>query len=140
LAEESVTLLTWNHECVVGVKAMDDQHGIIMDTMNELRQMIVQGRERRVICDQLDRLIEFTQRHFESEEQLLAQRGFPGLQDHRAAHARLMSQIQAAVEHAKHSEDVEIQPLFHFLRAWYMEHIEGLDRQYGPWLNQRGVY
>ena len=135
-----MTLLTWNHECIVGVKAMDDQHGIIMDTMNDLREMIVQGRERKVIGEQLDRLIEFTQMHFESEEQLLEKQGFPGLTDHRAAHARLMSQIQTAVEHAKHSEDVEIQALFHFLRTWYMEHIEGLDQQYGPWLNQRGVY
>lgn len=135
-----MTLLTWNHECVVGVKAMDDQHGIIMDTMNELREMIVQGRERRVIGEQLDRLVDFTQKHFESEEQLLEKQGFPGLQNHRAAHWRLLSQIQAAAERAKHSEGVEIQSLFHFLRAWYMEHIEGLDRQYGPWLNERGVY
>jgi hemerythrin len=135
-----VTLLTWNHECIVGVKAMDDQHGIIMDTMNDLRQMIIQGRERKAICDQMDRLIEFTQMHFECEEQLLEHQGFPGLQDHRTAHRRLLSQIQATAEHAKHSEDVEIQALFHFLRAWYMEHIEGLDRQYGPWLNERGVY
>ena len=135
-----MTLLTWNHECIVGVKAMDDQHGIIMDTMNDLRQMIVQGRERKAICNQMDRLIEFTQMHFECEEQLLEQQDFPGLQDHRTAHRRLLSQIQATAEHAKHSEDVEIQALFHFLRAWYTEHIEGLDRQYGPWLNARGVY
>ena len=32
-----MTLLTWNHACSVGVKAMDDQHGILMDAMNELR-------------------------------------------------------------------------------------------------------
>jgi hemerythrin-like metal-binding protein len=135
-----VTLLSWNHECIVGVKAMDDQHGIIMDTMNELRQMIIQGRERKAICGQLEYLIELTQRHFQNEELLLEQRGFPGLQDHRTAHQRLLSQIQAATEHAKHSEDVEIQALFHFLRNWYSEHIEGLDRQYGPWLNEHGVY
>jgi hemerythrin-like metal-binding protein len=125
---------------VVGVKAMDDQHGIIMDTMNELREAIVQGRDRNEIGKQLDRLIEFTQMHFESEEHLLEQQGFPGLQEHRAAHQRLFSQIQALSEHARHSDEVEVRALFNFLRNWYMEHIEGLDRQYGPWLNQHGVY
>jgi hypothetical protein len=25
------------------------------------------------------------------------------------------------------------------LRDGYIEHIEGLDREYGPWLNQQGV-
>ena len=135
-----MTLLTWSHECIVGVKAMDDQHGIIMDTMNDLREMIVQVRDRKTICDQLDRLIEFTQMHFESEEQLLELQGFPELENHRAAHRKLMSQIGAAAEHSKHSEDVEIRALFNFLRNWYMEHIEGLDREYGPWLNEHGVY
>jgi hypothetical protein len=26
------------------------------------------------------------------------------------------------------------------LRSGYIEHIEGPDRQYGPWLNEHGVY
>jgi len=41
-----VTLLTWNHTCSVGVKAMDDQHGILMDTINELRLALVHGGGR----------------------------------------------------------------------------------------------
>jgi hemerythrin len=35
---------------------------------------------------------------------------------------------------------MELPPLFHFLRTWYMDHIENLDSQYGRWLNARGVY
>jgi hemerythrin len=41
--EAHVALLTWNHACSVGVRAMDDQHGILMDTMNELRLAVVRG-------------------------------------------------------------------------------------------------
>jgi hypothetical protein len=26
------------------------------------------------------------------------------------------------------------------LRDGYMDHIAGQDQQYGPWLNERGVY
>ena len=134
-----MTLLTWNHECIVGVKAMDDQHGIIMDTLNDLRKMIVEGRDRKAICDQLDRVIAFSQAHFQSEEHLLEKQGYPALREHREAHQRLLIRLQEAAEHAKHSENGEIQSLFHFLRNWYSEHIEQLDRQYGPWLNARGV-
>jgi hemerythrin-like metal-binding protein len=135
-----VTLLTWSHECIVGVKAMDDQHGIIMDTMNDLRLMIVQGRDRKEICAQMERLMEFTQMHFLSEEQLLELQQFPGLADHRDAHHHLLTQIHGTLEHMKHSESVDISAMFHFLRSWYMNHIEKLDQQYGPWLNSRGVY
>ena len=68
-----MTLLTWNHACTVGVRAMDDQHGILMDTMNELRLAAVRGSGREQVSEVLDRLIEFTRMHFWSEEQLLEQ-------------------------------------------------------------------
>ena len=66
--ETHVTLLTWNHTCSVGVRAMDDQHGILMDIMNELRQALVRGSGREQLSELLDRLIEFTRMHFWSEE------------------------------------------------------------------------
>jgi hemerythrin-like metal-binding protein len=135
-----MTLLTWSHACTVGVKAMDDQHGILMDTMNELRLTLVRGSGHQQIDAQLEQLIEFTRKHFECEEHLLEQHAFPGLQEHRAAHERLLGQIHETVSHAEQRDELEIQPLLFFLRTWYLEHIEHLDRQYGPWLNSRGVY
>ena len=54
--ETHVTLLTWNHSCTVGVRAMDDQHGILMDAMNELRQAVVHGCGREQVSELLDRL------------------------------------------------------------------------------------
>ena len=41
--EAHVALLTWNHACMIGVRAMDDQHGILMDTLND--QATVPGFE-----------------------------------------------------------------------------------------------
>ena len=60
-------------------QAMDDQHGILMDTLNELRLCSSAGPTHRDVCLQLERLIEFTQMHFHSEEQFLLQQGFPGV-------------------------------------------------------------
>src|ERR1035438_8962220 len=82
--EAHVTLLTWNHACTVGVRAMDDQHGILMDTMNELRLALVHGSGREPVSELLDRLIEFTRMHFSSEEQLMEQSSFPSLPEHRS--------------------------------------------------------
>jgi hypothetical protein len=44
--EARVALLSLNHAGTVGVRAMDDQHGILMDTMNELRLAVVRGECR----------------------------------------------------------------------------------------------
>ena len=135
-----MTLLTWSHECIVGVQAMDDQHGILMDTLNELRLMLLRGTARRDVCLQLERLIELSQMHFQSEEQLLLQQGFPGTDDHVRAHRHLMTRLYSALEQINRDEEVPLNSLLDFLPAWYLEHVEQVDQPYGAWLNEHGVF
>jgi hemerythrin-like metal-binding protein len=118
---------------------MDDQHGILMDTMNELRLAAVRGWGREQVSEVLDRLIEFTRMHFCSEEHLLEQHDFPGLAEHRIDHQRILAQILQSSHRVQHGEKMQMRPLLCFLRDSYAEHIEGMDREYGPWLNERGV-
>ena len=134
-----MTPLTWNHASLIGVKAMDDQHGVLMDTLNEIRLALVLGRGRDQVNEALNRLIEFTRMHFSSEERLLEQHGYPGIAEHRDAHRRLLGQIEEAAIHAHHDDELHMQSMLLFLRDWYFDHVEGLDRQYGAWLNERGI-
>jgi hemerythrin len=138
--EVFVTQLTWSHECIVGVEAMDDQHGILMDTLNELRIAVHRGPDRRSICLQLERLIEFTQMHFQCEEHLLEKHGFPGVNEHRIAHKHLLAKLYTALTQLNHEEFVQFCSLLDFLPSWYLEHVEQLDQPYGKWMNEHGVY
>ncbi len=134
-----MALLTWTNASTVGVRAMDDQHGILMDTLNELRLAAVRGSGRELISEVLDRLIEFTRMHFWSEEQLLDQYEFPDIANHRSEHQRMLAQILESSHRVQHGDKMQMRPLLCFLREAYAEHIEGMDREYGPWLNERGV-
>ncbi len=134
-----MTLLTWNHACEVGVRAMDDQHGILMDTINELRLAVARGCGREQMSELLERLIAFTGMHFASEEQLMERTGFPGFAAHYAAHREILEQIRHAAQRVEHGEGLKMRPLLCNLRDWYIAHIEEMDREYGPWLNERGV-
>ena len=118
---------------------MDDQHGIMMDALNDLRLALVQGRGRDQITEGLNRLIEFTRMHFTSEEQLLEQNGYSGLVQHRAAHQHLLSQIEEMALRTQHNDELHMRSLLVFLRDWYMSHIEDQDSQYSAWLNNRGI-
>lgn len=135
-----MALLTWNRACTVGVMAMDDQHGILMDTLNDLRLAVVRGANREEINDLMRRLIEFTRMHYWSEEQLMEQYGFPGFEEHREEHHRLLSQIEGSARRMQHGENLHMRPLLGFLRDCYQEHMSGPDQEYGPFLNERGVF
>ncbi len=131
-------LVTWSRVSSVGVRAMDQQHGVLMDTLNDLRHAVAQGA-RGPALKELSRLVEFTRQHFISEERLLEHLGFPALDDHRHAHARLLEQMQDVLERSQHRHMSEVHAAAAELHGWFAEHIEQLDRNYGEWLNERGV-
>jgi hemerythrin-like metal-binding protein len=134
-----VTLLTWNHACSVGVRAMDDQHGILMDSINALRLALVRGAGRERISALLDELIEFTRMHFWSEEQLMEQTGFAGLEEHRAEHHRMLADILQSAHRLQYGEGVQLRTLLCGLHHGFLNHIETMDQKYAPWLQARGV-
>lgn len=135
-----MTLLTWSHACSVGVRAMDDQHSILMDAMNELRLAVLSGRGREQMSELLDRLIEFTRMHYWSEERLLEENGYPGLAAHRVAHHSLLAQMLEAAHRLQYGEGVAMGEVLDQMRDRYMEHTEVVDQEYGLWLNERGVW
>ena len=130
----------WNDSYSVGVADIDTQHKKLFALINELYDSTNKGRANDVLERILGELIEYTKFHFKTEEQLLEQNGYPGLPEHRIAHRRLLSEIRRTVDRAEQSSHVAIGPLLVFLRDWYLNHIEGLDQQYGAWLNERGIF
>lgn len=132
--------LAWSHSSVVGVQAMDDQHGILMDTVNELRLQLLHGSARVTVAEQLERLIEFTGMHFACEESLLERHNFPGIQAHRVEHQRLMNEIRQALDRIQRGGDGDLQSMLDFLHHWFITHVENEDSLYGEWLNSRGIY
>lgn len=118
---------------------MDDQHGILMDAINELLLAVARGGGREQVGELLDRLIEFTRMHFASEERLMEQSGFPGAAEHRAWHQSLLAQMLYSAHRIQYGEGAEISSFLCSLHDWFTAHIEGLDQQYGPWLNQNGI-
>jgi len=135
-----VILLTWNHACAVGIRAMDDQHGILMDTMNDLRLASVRNSSREEVGGLLSRLVELTRLHFLNEEQLMEQYGFPELPEHHFEHQQLLSHLLEHSHRVQLGETVSMRSLLIFLRSWFIDHIGTVDRKYGSWLNERGVY
>ncbi len=121
------------------MNAMDDQHSILMDAINELRIAVGRGCGREKASELLDQLIEFMRMHFWSEEQLMEQTGFAELGEHRAEHHRMLAEVLQAAHRLQYGEGFELRPLLCELHDGFLQHIDRMDQQYGPWLNQRGV-
>lgn len=131
--------LEWNEDLSVGVKQLDDQHKVLMATVNELHGAMAKGQGRAITADLLKTLVMYTREHFACEESLMRQSAFPEAADHKHLHDELTSQVQ---DYVKRFEDGEISlsvDLLQFLNQWLVKHIKGSDRKYGPWLNRQGI-
>lgn len=134
-----MTLLMWSHACSVGVRAMDDQHGILMDAINALRLALVRGAGQEKISALLDEFVEFTRMHFWSEEQLMERTGFVGLEGHRAEHHRMLADILQSAHRLQYGEDIPLRPLLCKLHQGFMDHVETMDQKYAPWFHEHGI-
>jgi len=131
--------LIWNHACTVGVQSIDDQHGVLLDALNELRLALLHGEDSKTVRAMLKRATELMRLHVESEDKLLALHGFPGLAAHRAEHQRLLGRLAQYDLRFEQRQSASAYELVEYLRKWFTTHTGIAGQKYGPWLQECGV-
>jgi len=131
--------LTWNQACNVGVQSIDDQHGALLDALNELRGALLKGSESKTVRMMLRQVTELLQLHVASEEQMLARAGFPKLEAHRAEHKKLLARLALYDSRFESRQADSVFELVEYMRKWFTSHTAVAGKVYGPWLQLQGV-
>ncbi|HEY1649506.1 MAG TPA: bacteriohemerythrin [Terracidiphilus sp.] len=134
-----MAFLTWNDDYLVGVRSLDNQHSVLFNLLNELHAAMLNGQARNRAVLILRNLLNYTRGHFSTEEAMMASAGYPGLDRHRIQHRGLTKHVQEFEARFERGEGALNPQLFGFLRDWLTNHIQDADKEYGLWLNQKGV-
>ena len=138
-----MSLLVWRAQKAVGIRVIDEQHGILLDGLNELRIALKQGEECERVRVLLHRVAQMARMHVASEERLLEHHHFPGLTEYRAEHQSLLNQLEARPATCnsanRYRQSDSVYELAEFLRTWFVAHTEEAGTVYGPWLQANGV-
>lgn len=131
---DKVSLVHWSPAMSVGNLHLDEQHMILIDTINQLASAQVQN-DRAVIAMIIDELVNYTIFHFDYEERLIESAGAPDFERHRRVHRGFVKWVEDLREeftyHRRRRLDERI---LGFLRDWLSEHILGDDRAYRPYI------
>ncbi|MFH1872959.1 MAG: bacteriohemerythrin [Pseudomonadota bacterium] len=134
---EKVSLVRWSKSMSVGDLHIDEQHKILIDTINQLASADVSS-DRPLLAMIIDELVNYTVYHFEYEERLIESAGFPDMEGHRRAHRGFVEWVEDLREeftyHRRRRLDDRI---LGYLRDWLREHILGEDRRYRPYIARR---
>ena len=136
-----MALLTWdNNRYSVGVKSIDGQSSVLFGLINDLHEAMMAGQAKILTGPLLHKLVDYTKTHFAAEEKMLAAAKYPALAEHQVKHRDLIKQVGDFISRFEKGEIALNLELMSFLRDWLTNHIQKVDHQFGPWLNEHGMH
>jgi len=132
-------LFTWNASYSVKVKRFDDDHQQLFNIINELHQGMSSGHGKEVLHDVLTKLLRYTERHFTAEEAVMKELGYPGLSAQIEQHRKFTTKIKEVADQYKAGTIGLSVDVLDFLTKWLSQHIVAVDKQYGDFMNAKGV-
>jgi hemerythrin len=129
-----MAFINWSKDFSVGSQEIDSQHQTLVAMINKLHDAMKVGKASAEAGNIIKEMIDYSKFHFDSEEKLMKQINYPGINEHIKEHKAFMDQ---AHEFAKQMEtgslSVGIQ-VANFLKDWLSNHILVNDKAYSPFI------
>ena len=135
-----MSLLIWNEKYTVGVTEFDDQHKKLIVLINSLHDAMKGGHGKEVLKDILNELNEYTIYHFDNEERYFAKFNYPSRIEHVKEHVVFKKTVSDLKKKSDEGKMIFTIDLMNFLKKWLLDHIQGTDKKYGPYLNAKGLH
>jgi hemerythrin len=132
-------MLDWSESISVGVPEIDAQHRTLLARAAAL-QAAVAARESSARVEELFAYLQdYAVAHFDSEERVMREAGYPGLQEHMMEHAEFRRRLASLVPHwESEGESTALTvALLGFLDHWLEVHVTTTDQRMGDFLRQR---
>ena len=129
--------LEWEELFSTGIEHFDNQHKVLFGFLNVLRANTVGKRDKEVVNEVIDSLLNYTMTHFLEEEIVLCRLEFPGYAEHKAEHDEFLVAVRdlyirfKAGKCESRSMAAEIVTV---VSEWLQGHILVKDKAYGEFL------
>lgn len=131
-------LLQWNDAYATGHAEIDREHQYLFRLVNDFNRAVNEDKDQLVIRGLLDELRDYTQYHFQQEEELMRTYDYPEYARHKKAHDKFIQQIDDVANQLEVGGDMAAF-LLSFLTKWLGGHILGADQHLSAFLEDCGV-
>jgi hemerythrin-like metal-binding protein len=138
-------LIVWNDELVTGVTEIDEQHRILVNSINEANTRLNNEQVNKEILEKITQdLLSYALYHFETEEGLMQKYSYADSQNedaefHQRQHREFSSTVVSVREGIKAGKLISREDLLTFLNGWLIKHILNTDKKLGAFIvAQRG--
>jgi hemerythrin len=124
----------------VHIQKFDQQHQKLVEIINEVFNARINHVGQGIILNIIVQLNDYTKSHFMEEEALLKENQYPALETHKNEHAVFIAKVNGFIQEF-HANALSLNDeMLEFLKNWLINHIMQTDKEYGAYLNERGIY
>ena len=132
-----MTFMSWRKEYEVGVPQIDDEHRRLFSLINEYHDEHARGDTRAQIPRLLNQLVSYAEEHFQHEEKLMSDNGYPLLDKHRELHHDLVASVFAINERLAADPGRARTEILQLVKNWLVDHIIKNDIDIAEFLQRR---
>ena len=120
----------WSDSFAVGIPQIDAQHKQLFEIISDLHEAMKNRRSSLIMEQTLNKLVDYTVKHFGTEEALLRTRNYSELLQHKVIHEQFTARIKKFQEqHQAGAALINIE-LMEMLQKWLVGQIQGTDMKY----------
>ncbi len=131
--------IKWKDEYSVGITHIDQDHKKLIKLLNQFTVAYDYDMSEDFEKKALEELINYTKYRFEREEKLMKENDFPDLIAHKAKHQEMIEEVERFVDLYNEKGHDSLKEISEYLTVWLISHINGTDKEYSQYLNERGI-
>lgn len=132
--------IQWDPRLSVGVEQIDEDHKNLIRQYNLLVEHLARDFDPNSVLMALDFLSSYINTHFEREEVLMRDVGYPDLERHAKAHAHLKQMVERLYNRFQSERTLAVaEALASLAGEWLTHHILRDDRAIGDFIRARQV-
>ena len=131
--------LVWDDSFATGVSEIDEQHMILVHTLNEASERLSSDSSLETLEQITQDLLSYALYHFETEEELMQEYGYEegseeDAQYHLQQHRSFSAKVVAVRDGLKSATPIAPADLLAFLNEWLVNHILNTDKKLGAFI------
>ena len=126
--------INWSDDISVNNEVIDNQHKRLFELTNNLIRNKNSKTTDRIIGESLNELIHYTQTHFKDEEQILEERKYPKLDEHKKIHNSFLKEVILFTKDVMEAKTTVTEKLIKYLIDWLLNHTSIDDQDYKNYL------
>ena len=139
---EDMKKIVWSSEYETGVEDIDEQHQILVNTINEAGLKLREDASIESLEAITRDLLSYALYHFEEEEEMMQEYDYRShnpkeYEDHMKQHRDFSAKVVAIRESIKEGNPICKDELIDFLTNWLLNHINKTDKKLGAFICQK---